>query len=291
MTQMLETFTCCPLCGSRSAGELFSHIKFGRFVKCSPCNLVYVAERPTPPWIEMRKTEPYRSEPFPEIIISRGVDLRDDFMNILNQLKKYKNDGKLLEVGCLAGHFLKLASESGYTVDGVEPDFMAAASARKSFGLNVHECIVQDLPFEDKMFDAIVMLNVLEHLNEPSATLTELHRVLSDSGILMIEVPIIDTALFNLLGKYHRHVIMDHILLFSQKSLNTFMDKHGFCPVHSELSGRRIRLGRIAWNFRNYSELLGGFLEGLMKMTGLYDLCIRVNLRDIAQVYYRKKPA
>ena len=195
------------------------------------------------------------------MIIKKENDLIPDFQDILRRLKQYQCHGKLLELGSFTGHFLYLAQEAGYEVTGVEPDFGAREYARRHFSLNLHESLVQDLYFDAKSFDAIEMIHVLEHITEPADTLLELRRILSDNGILVIEVPIIDIILFKLLGKYYRHIIMDHVLLFSQATLFKFLDKCGFYPIHSELVAQRTRLGRIAWSFRNYSESLGKLLD------------------------------
>jgi SAM-dependent methyltransferase len=260
-------------------------------MKCDECDLVYVSERPTPPWIEMRRIEPYRSVPFPDVIINRANDLKDESNKVLKRMKQYQSSGRLLEVGCLTGHFLDLARKAGYDVTGLDPDATAAEYARQNFDLNIYEGTAEDLPFEDGMFDSAVMIGVLEHLTEPKQVIGEVRRVLSDSGTLMIEIPIIDTFLFRLLGKYHRHIIMDHILLFSQRSIHNFLAVCGFYPVHTELCGRQITLGRVAWNCRNYSDSAGSFLEGLLKRMGLYDFKMHVKLGDVLQIYCKKKMA
>ncbi|NIM99461.1 MAG: methyltransferase domain-containing protein [candidate division Zixibacteria bacterium] len=285
---MIDTFTSCPICESNIFQLLFTHKKFGKFVKCSRCDLIYVRKRPTHSWIKERQKEPYRSVPIPDVIINREIDLTPDFQDILKRLKQYQSCGKLLELGSFTGHFLNLAKEIGYEVAGVEPDSWSREYARRHFSLNVYESLIQDLHFDPKIFGVIVMIHVLEHLTEPTDTLLELRRILNDNGILVIEVPIIGKIFFRLLGKYHRHIVMDHILLFSQTTLLKFLDKCGFYPIHSELVARRIRLGRIAWNFRNYSEQLGKFLEGSLKILRAYDLCIKLNLRDIMRLYCRK---
>ena len=287
---MKDTFISCPLCESGTFKLLFTHSKYGKYVKCNQCDLVYVRERPSYSWIKERQKEPYRSVPIPDVIINRENDLIPDFQDILRRLKQYQCHGKLLELGSFTGHFLNLAKKAGYEVTGVETDFGAREYARRHFSLNFHESLVQDLHFDVKSFDTIAMISVLEHITEPTDTLLELRRILSDNGILVIEVPIIDRILFKLLGKYHRHIIMDHILLFSQATLFKFLDKCGFYPIHSELVARRIRLGRIAWNFRDYSESLGKLLEGSLKMCRVYDCCIRLNLRDSMRVFCRKTP-
>lgn len=48
---------------------------------------------------------------------------------------------------------------------------------------------VENLSFESGEFDLVVSLDVLEHVNDPSRALSELHRVLKDGGELLLTVP------------------------------------------------------------------------------------------------------
>ena len=45
------------------------------------------------------------------------------------------------------------------------------------------------LPFRDKVFHGCAMLHVLEHLREPYRAMLDVHRVLRDDGILVVEIP------------------------------------------------------------------------------------------------------
>ncbi|BAZ43605.1 putative methyltransferase type 11 [Chondrocystis sp. NIES-4102] len=50
-------------------------------------------------------------------------------------------------------------------------------------------CDAHDLPFEDKTFDCVIVQAVLEHVLEPQQCVSEIHRVLKDSGIVYAETP------------------------------------------------------------------------------------------------------
>lgn len=54
---------------------------------------------------------------------------------------------------------------------------------------NIHQCFSEDLPFENGYFDLIICFTVLEHVNDVEKTILEMNRVLSNSGIIMIEAP------------------------------------------------------------------------------------------------------
>lgn len=53
----------------------------------------------------------------------------------------------------------------------------------------VHDLHVTPLPFVDDQFDEIVCHHVLEHLNDISSVMSELHRICSSQGKIYIEVP------------------------------------------------------------------------------------------------------
>jgi uncharacterized protein YbaR (Trm112 family) len=50
-------------------------------------------------------------------------------------------------------------------------------------------CDAHDLPFQDNTFDCVIIQAVLEHVLEPQRCVSEIHRVLNDSGIVYAETP------------------------------------------------------------------------------------------------------
>jgi SAM-dependent methyltransferase len=94
---------------------------------------------------------------------------------------------RLLDVGCASGQMLDLLSEFG-SATGVDPDEESIELAR----LHGHEVLAAGLPalpFADGTFAACTCLDVLEHLPDDAAALTELARVTRPSGALLVTVP------------------------------------------------------------------------------------------------------
>lgn len=60
--------------------------------------------------------------------------------------------------------------------------------------------IEEKLPWPDNFFDAIVMMEVLEHLNHDYRALMNVRRILKDDGILALSVPFLN------IGKIHARV-------------------------------------------------------------------------------------
>jgi len=50
-------------------------------------------------------------------------------------------------------------------------------------------CSSESIPIKDESFDTILLIEVLEHLEKPQATLNEVHRLLKDDGRLIVTMP------------------------------------------------------------------------------------------------------
>jgi SAM-dependent methyltransferase len=284
---LFDVFVNCPLCGSPDYQLLFAHKQCGNVVRCTQCQLKFTRSRWTASWPELRQQRP-EPEPLPDMILQKQDSQFDDFLDILNRIKRYQASGKLLELGCLTGHFLALARNAGYEGIGIEPDPWSAEYARREFGLSVHETPVPDLRFDDRTFDVIAMFHVMEHLTRPMETLLDLRRILKDPGLLAIEIPIIDTLFPMIMGRRHRHYTFDHTLFLSRKFAAEFLHKAGFKILHTELTGRRIRLERIGWVLRNHTESFGRFLGRAFEALHIQERTVHINVRDNYRIYCRK---
>jgi 2-polyprenyl-3-methyl-5-hydroxy-6-metoxy-1,4-benzoquinol methylase len=96
--------------------------------------------------------------------------------------------GRLLDVGCGDGYFLRVMQELGWTVQGLEPDPRAAGFAR-AHGLEILEMPIERAPLDRNGFDAITMSHVIEHVPDPVAVLSDARRALKPGGILLVSTP------------------------------------------------------------------------------------------------------
>jgi SAM-dependent methyltransferase len=92
--------------------------------------------------------------------------------------------GKILDIGCGVGDFLKLYKN----VIGVDIN-QDCVNYCINNGLCVQLMPIDLLPFNDNTFNSIVLDNVLEHIENPSNLISEITRVLTPNGILVIGVP------------------------------------------------------------------------------------------------------
>lgn len=103
-----------------------------------------------------------------------------------------KKDASILEIGCGNGYFLERLAKLGYTnlfgVDVVEGAVNECQGRLPKVTIEKNDG--HNLAFRDNVFDAIVMSHVLEHSPFPYIMLKEAKRVLKESGLIFIEVPL-----------------------------------------------------------------------------------------------------
>ncbi len=97
--------------------------------------------------------------------------------------------GRVLDVGCGGGRFLRRMQKRGWDVVGTDFDEQAARTVRERYSI---ETRVGDLPqcgLPAASFDAITLSQAIEHLYDPQATLHECLRLLKPGGLLVMTTP------------------------------------------------------------------------------------------------------
>jgi SAM-dependent methyltransferase len=98
---------------------------------------------------------------------------------------------RVLDAGCGAGEYVAALSRLGYDVQGVEylPEKVAQWGGAHRGDPRVQQGDLMRLPFPDGAFDAVLLNEVLEHVPDERATLSELRRVLRPGGVLLLFSP------------------------------------------------------------------------------------------------------
>lgn len=121
----------------------------------------------------------------------KGIALKQK----LKLINSFNSEGvKILDIGAGTGDFLKVCSDNGWEVSGVEPSLKARGIAQNKLGNNKGSFFetVEELKKEEGVFlgfDVITMWHVLEHVPNLDETIFNLKKLLKPEGTIVIAVP------------------------------------------------------------------------------------------------------
>jgi SAM-dependent methyltransferase len=139
----------------------------------------------------------------------------------------------VLDVGCGHGLLLDEARWRGYEVEGLELSEHAAAHARGRLGLPVHartlDRLVADLA--PPRYDAIVLADVIEHLDDPAAAIDHCAALLEPGGVLCVVTPDPGSRTARVAGAGWWGYLPAHTYLLPRRTLRELLDRRGFDVV------------------------------------------------------------
>lgn len=212
-------------------------IKEHNFKECKICGLIYLDTQPEEDRIKEFYSEDYFHSQHPEgyhDIIAR----KDDVVNyrlkaiveLINKLSPTK--GRLLEVGCAVGYFLELAQQAGWEVQGVELSSWAAEYAKEKTKVQVSTAKLEDFP--SSYFDAVVMIELIEHTQNPALFLNEVYRILKPEGLILITTPNSKSIHAEIWEKRFQEIFLipEHLFLFSIPTIKRILELTNFKIIH-----------------------------------------------------------
>ncbi len=218
----------CNLCGSRDQRPYWDGKDF-IFVRCSNCGLVF--QNPQPVFDDLR----FR---YDELYYDYELTNEENFFNLMKLGLKdihfrelsatLPEPRRFLDIGCATGMLLSYIREWGWEVRGVELCRQSAEDGILRKKLDIHIGTVEQAEFPDAYFSVIHFSHLIEHVPDPLRLLSEVHRILLDDGYAIVVTPNIAGFQARLFKTKWRSAIVDHLTLFSKRTLCLALQAAGF---------------------------------------------------------------
>ncbi|MGD0335591.1 MAG: methyltransferase domain-containing protein [Candidatus Omnitrophota bacterium] len=150
--------------------------------------------------------------------------------------------GRLLDVGCGLGYFLKYAAMyPSWGAEGIDVSQEAVKFAREKNGLSNVRCgRIEELSLPQGSYDIITMFDVIEHIPEPDRLLAQVGGLLKKGGMLFILTPNINLWLPLAYMQKLRYGMKpgiryldarDHVNMYSMKTISVILKRNNFFRV------------------------------------------------------------
>lgn len=125
-----------------------------------------------------------------------------------DEMKETLNIGpesKVLDVGCGISTVLHFVEGERYGVDPLGDEYLKIYSYPE--GIELRKGLSEALPFPDGFFDIAFCTNVLDHVEDPLKTVSEVWRVLNPGGYFVLTVEVFSQRVIRDPG--HPHLFME----------------------------------------------------------------------------------
>jgi 2-polyprenyl-3-methyl-5-hydroxy-6-metoxy-1,4-benzoquinol methylase len=260
----------CDFCGSADfetiyrprhpPGDLFALLKVSsnisgtqNVVRCRHCGLAFVSPRANLDLLYRAVAAADGGE-----YLSQTAAREATFAVSLHKLRRYSGaSGRVLDVGCASGSFLRVARSDGWKVDGIEPNVELAQIAHDTTGAEIHPDLLTS-PHNESTFDMITFWDALEHVPSPHAHLEKSSKLLRDGGLLVVNYPNFASIFARIFGDRWWYMIPVHLYYFTPDVLTQALGRLGFEIVSQTRHFQSLQLAHIV-------RMGSGYAPGLLK--------------------------
>lgn len=245
----------CRLCQSTHVKKILEsgdvhgrHIRYDKkkfgILLCEECGVIFVAD--------IKTDDSYYSQYYPQGYYENRQGDKTFCAAALRRLEKFSvitkvrqilsclfaccasAKIKILDIGCGEGRFLECLDDARFEKYGLETNSEGAEACRRK-KIDIFNGGLSAANFADGFFDVITLWHVVEHLDDPAETLTDIRRILKADGIFVLSTPNTGSLGFRWgKGLWFHLDTPRHLVLFNRDNLVIFLRKLGFRVVREE---------------------------------------------------------
>ena len=239
----------CPLCGADDPSDplLTGHDRVWRkegevtLAACGGCGLVYQCPRPTPETMRYYYEDCYSGEAqekMRQFQLESGASRVISLYRLvtLEKVQKLEPGQRVLDVGASYGGLIEyIRTERGVEAHAIDldPGSIEQFVNKDDIDVRCGDLLAEAYPADH--FDAVFIMETLEHVYEPVATLAEIRRILKPGGLVSVEVPCWDSPFRPLFGSYWFPLLLPtHLQHFSWDRLAECAERAGLEVAHQQ---------------------------------------------------------
>jgi 2-polyprenyl-3-methyl-5-hydroxy-6-metoxy-1,4-benzoquinol methylase len=202
------------------------------YYRCRRCGLLALDPLPTLATIEQHYASKFNDGNY-QTLLSFAEQYRRVYLDYVKWIGRHVDlaGKRSLDVGAFTGELVSALLEAGADAYGVELQTAAVSIAQQRvpdrvFRINIDEA---SAPFPDGSLDVVTMMAVIEHVQEPTALLKRVRRLLNDNGWLFLETPNASSWPARSARRFWPLLApVEHLYLFSEAAIRRALALAGF---------------------------------------------------------------
>ena len=168
-------------------------------------------------------------------LIEAQESLKGRYRKRFKLIKRFSfHKGKLLDLGCGEGHFLKYVSSLEWDVSGIDLKVENTEFAKKILEIKNVQCMpLGQALLPEKTFDVVTLYDLIEHLAHPLRELEKINKLLRPGGLVVIATPNVKNSIF-MKARWMGYITQGQIYFFSKKTLTQMLQRAGFKVIFSK---------------------------------------------------------
>jgi SAM-dependent methyltransferase len=245
----------CVVCGTTRVSHQFTS-KGNPVWGCSRCRLVFLHPQPSDEVLAGIYSEGYFMEGDNEQDRAITSAMKAETARLyVDRLVAYMGPqrGRLLEIGCGNGHFLRAARDAGFQVQGMDVSAHSCKVANQRLGGEFVFCGNADnLEPPAEPYDVCALFDVIEHVRNPLKLLQRVRAFLKPEGVLFLCTPNLDSWSARVMRKRWSEFKTEHLTYFGVETIQNLLAKTGYTGVEVSPNHKALTVDYIHRHFQRF---------------------------------------
>lgn len=254
-----------------------------RLVQCTNCDLVYADQPPDADEL----AHAYHIAEYDSS--EEANDAATAYIGAIKPtLDKLAQRQRVLEIGTGTAIFLEHLSREGFVeLLGVEPSSAAIAAAPEYRRVWIREGIFEEKDFTPNSFDLICCFMTMEHVHDPAVVARAAYNLLRSGGAFVTVTHDYRSLINRLLGKRSPIIDIEHMQLFSERSVRHVFTSTGYSDVIVNAFVNRYTL-RYWMRLTPLPSCVKSVLSSLVTYLGLDKIKIGLNVGNLISTGFKR---
>lgn len=266
----------CPICNHDVS--IYCSKDRATYFKCKFCGTIFQDPLPTLQEMKDYANAEYSDGLYKEYLEADSLKYAtfeyrlNELMKVFKKQNHLGTSPRILDVGCSNGRFIEVALRNGFDAWGLELSENAIAAAAPETKKRIYHGdanLIENIGIEK--FNIITAFDLIEHLFDPISFLSNLNKIITPDGIIVITTPDAGSLFRFFMGRnWPMLQPFQHTILLSQKASKILLQRAKYNPIISSGTKKVFTVDYLFKQLRGPNPLIYGTYNRIKNMLPVF---------------------